>query len=70
MMTPVKKLTPEQAERMGFSRDRRRRRRQHRAAARNLLRGCGFFNTWCAPGSTFASVAAWHLAQARLLTMA
>ena len=50
-------LTDAQAERMGYSHDRRRRRAQHRAAARSLQAQGG--------GSIIRSVVAWHLQQAR-----
>lgn len=56
---PFRYLTNAQAERMEYSRDRRRRRGQHRRAARSLtrqdIRG----------SSTIRSVVAWHLQQAR-----
>lgn len=47
--------------------DKRKQRRAHRRAARYLLTHGGFFNGYSAPGSTFWSVAQWHLQQARKL---
>lgn len=41
---------------MGYSSDKRKRRRQHRVAAKRLRKQ---------GGSTFHTVARWHLAQAR-----
>lgn len=63
----MKPLSALQAVSMGYSSDRRKRKRQHRIAARALLRDGGFFNGCSAPGSTFHTVAQWHLAQARAL---
>lgn len=61
-------LSHERALKMGYSHDLRRRRRQHRVQARVLLKSGGVFNAFSARNSTFGQVAAWHLAQARMLT--
>lgn len=60
-------LSDAKALKMGFSADKRKRRRQHRSAARDLLRSGGFFNRMSARGTTFGSIAQWHLGQARSL---
>lgn len=65
MSPKMRVMSPTEAITQGFSSDKRRRRRQHRLAARDLLRGGGFFNGFSARGSTMHSVALWHLFQAR-----
>ena len=68
MMTMrVRPLKPADAIAMGFSRDRRRRRREHRRMARKLLVNGGFFSPAGARGTILHDVAAWHMAQARLV---
>lgn len=61
-------LAQKQAASFGYSADPRKQRRQHRQAANDLLRNGGAFNGFSARGSTFHSVATWHLEQAKLLT--
>lgn len=63
----MKVLSDAQALKMGFAADKRKRRRQHRSAARDLLRSGGFFNGMSAVGTSFWSIAQWHLGQARRL---
>ena len=58
-------LSKEAAVQLGYSPDKRKRRRQHRLNARKLLREGGVFNGRSAKGSTFYSLARWHLDQAR-----
>lgn len=53
-----KLLTLAQAQRMNYSRDRRKRRREHRRTAKSLK---------AQGGSTFRAVAHWHEWQARNL---
>jgi hypothetical protein len=50
-----------------YSIDKRKRRNQHRTMAKSLISSGGFFNGLSAKGSTFGSVAWWHLQQARYL---
>lgn len=45
--------------------DKRKQRRYHRHAARNLLNNGGVFNHCSARGTSFHSVASWHLGMAR-----
>lgn len=60
-------LNKHKALEMGYSSDKRKRRNQHRTAARKLLNSGGFFNGFSTRGSTFHSIAAWHLANARAI---
>lgn len=52
---------------MGYPGDERKRKRVHRRLARQLLASSGFFNGNSMRGTTFHSVAMWHLSQARVL---
>lgn len=63
----ISQLTATKAHALGLSTDQRIRKRQHRNAAKDLLSSGGFMNGFSAPGSSFHSVAMWHLRQARLL---
>lgn len=60
-------MKSEVAVQYGYSSDPRKRRRQHREAAKKLLSGGGFFTGFKEPGSTFHTVAMWHLKNARMV---
>lgn len=66
-MTAHRALPAAKAQKMGFSKDRRKRRSQHRQAARRLIDSGTLLNTKAPRGSTPHAIAAWHLAQARWL---
>ena len=56
------------ARKAGYPTDKRKRRRMHRNNARQLLTQGGAFHSFSARGTTFHTVAMWHLTQAKYLS--